>query len=128
MSNQKYSHNVPYPDLVAAIKEIKAEIDAASMTTAERCAAIHNLHFSVTAKIAKQMDQYNFAEREVHTRFNVDMECEHDMVDFPTALREKIHALAWERGHSAGWEDAENSYGDFVELARLAFDAGKAKE
>lgn len=42
----------------------------------------------------------------------------------PASIGEAIYALAWDHGHASGYGEVEQHYGDFAELARIAFEAG----
>ncbi len=52
--------------------------------------------------------------------FNKDAEEAFEFVHFPEKLKSKIHWLAWDAGHSAGYYDIVTQYFDLVELAKLA--------
>ena len=42
----------------------------------------------------------------------------------PANVAGAIYNLAYEHGHASGYSEVENYYGDFAEVARLAFAAG----
>lgn len=52
--------------------------------------------------------------------FNADAEEAFGFKHFPDKLKSKIHWLAWEAGHSAGYHDVVTQYFDLVDLAKLA--------
>lgn len=41
----------------------------------------------------------------------------------PRSVGDAVWALAWEHGHSSGFSDVENYYGDFAELALKVWNA-----
>ena len=47
-----------------------------------------------------------------------DLEREHNTVLVSQVRRDKLFDLAWEHGHSNGYEEVTNYYSDFVELVR----------
>lgn len=55
-----------------------------------------------------------------HNKFLQDVELAFEFTDFASTLKAKIHSLAWEQGHSAGYGDVVSQYFDLVALARIA--------
>ncbi len=54
------------------------------------------------------------------------MEIEHVMLSYPDHVKQAIHSLAWDRGHSAGLSEVHNCYyeiTDFVDkiMVGMAF-------
>lgn len=42
----------------------------------------------------------------------------------PWNVADKVYAMAWENGHSSGYDEVEGLYQDFAELARVAYEQG----
>jgi len=61
-------------------------------------------------------DAHSAEDRRIHELFKKDLFEEYDVADNPK--REKCFAIAWERGHSSGYNDVACVFGDIVELIR----------
>lgn len=57
---------------------------------------------------------YNADEARLLAQFKADLEAEYGVVGHPKA--DKLYALAWEHGHSAGLTEVVHYYEEFVEL------------
>lgn len=69
-------------------------------------------------------DLYQFSREGLYSNntrdFYKDTEEAFEFSHFPDRLKSRIHYLAYEGGHSAGYEDMVAQYFDLVDLAKMA--------
>ena len=67
--------------------------------------------------VAKQaLKDYNKEDNRLHALFQEDIAKEFGVVDNPK--KDKVFAMAYERGNSSGYEEVFNIYSDLVELIK----------
>lgn len=62
------------------------------------------------------LKEYNQESNRLHSLFKEDLEKEFKVQDNPK--KDKLFAMAYERGHSSGYEEIFNIYSDLVELIK----------
>jgi len=90
MNFANYENHLPYPQFNSS---------AAPSVAAERRAA---------------RAAYRAENTRLEVKFKADLEAEFDVVGHPKA--DKCFSLAWEHGHSSGYQEVYNYYSEFVEL------------
>lgn len=68
---------------------------------------------------------YKSSENEAISAWQKHQETEHGFSNLPEILRQKIHGLVWEMGHSGGYGEMNNLYCDLVPLIIEVYELGK---
>jgi hypothetical protein len=128
MDFDKYTNRLPYPSLSVTKAALLVELDDVPMTKAQRIEAGQNATNTARARHKEIMDAYNAEERRLHDLFFADAHDELAIAYLPLSVLEKLDKMAWERGHSSGYNEVYSHMCDLAELATLAYGVGMAKE
>ena len=60
-----------------------------------------------------------------HDEFRIDAENAFEFAFMPKKVKDKIHVIAWEAGHSYGYHEVVSWYHDLVDLAKSFFKTEK---
>ncbi len=123
MNFDKYKNTLPYPttaEKTAYIKAEMAKISDVPMTRVERLDAEAAINLKASEHIGRIRQAFNVEAVRLQELFRADCEQEYDFADWPQQLKNEIHRIAYEAGHSSGCQEIYNQYTDIVDLARLA--------
>ena len=104
IADGKYSSKIP--------SFVKTPVDEEKMTV--RQAREHSEAQKEAARL-RRIDQWEDEQR-LRILFQADLEEEHGVRNHPKA--DRVFELAWEHGHSSGYEEVVSCYADFVELIK----------
>lgn len=125
MDFERYENTMPYPSLSDIKETIIAELDDVPMTKAQRIEAEQNAASTAKARHHELLAAFHAEERRLNDLFFSDAHDELAIAYLPKPVLEKLDAMAWSRGHSAGYHEVYNAMCDLVELAEVAYKAGK---
>lgn len=124
----KYRNDMPYPsesDKDVFMSARLAELDNTPMTQAQYKMAVEVLKEAAEAHIIALRIAYSNREFDLRDQFYRDAEEDYGFGFLPDHIKSMIHGYAWDRGHSAGYEEVYNCYAAVVEIALAAHEAGQ---
>jgi len=128
MDFDKYKNTMAYPSLSHTKAAILAELDNVPMTKAQRIDAEQNASKVAKARHHELLADFHAEERRLTDLFFADAHDELGIGYLPKTVLDKLDAMAWDRGHSAGYHEVWNALQDLAELAQLAYGVGQAME
>lgn len=91
-------------------------IDNIPMTRAEYESAKEKAKIIAKERAEAQNLLHRQENELINAAFRADMEIKYGFFHLPEKARQKIHSMAYERGHAYGFNEIDNCYYDVVEL------------
>jgi hypothetical protein len=105
---------VPYPSQSEIKKEFMKEMETFVGTKKQIEQKEKEIEVQVTAELRRLQQIYGTHVHSVEQELKTDLEREYDLATHPK--RDKLWSLAWEKGHSDGYQQV---YGEYCELVDL---------
>ena len=119
LQSDYYKNKIPFglSELeLGGLKITEDEINNTPLTQTERELKLKDLSELKKSLLKQRREEYHAEETRLRNEFEQDVEQDLWITHLPDSVKSKLHALAWEDGHSSGFHEVYNCYDKYIEL------------
>ena len=127
MDFEKYKSKLPRSisrEMEATYNRTILELDDQPLTVSDRLEKIKAIKEEMVNHNKEIIIAHSIDQVRLNEEFNKDCEEHFGFDHLPLELKDRIHYIAYERGHSGGYSSTFEEYGDIVDIVKFAYEIG----